>query len=127
MKTMTGTAALVVSVALTAACKNFLEPGVPENRRNPGTVVVRVADTSGAPVADVWVYIELPNSIGSTFWEGTPTKADGTATHRVIPAGRRSLEVRPPAGYAVEGSTRQEVDVVKDQTVSAQFTLRGAS
>ena len=115
---------LFVLAIASSACGTFAELGLPENRRNPGTVVVTVVGLAGAPVVNAWVYIELPNSVGSTFWEGTPTKADGTATHRVIPAGRRTLEVKPPAGYVADGDSRQEVDVVKDKTVHAKFTLR---
>ena len=117
----------LVSAAIiaTTGCYNPLAP-VPENRRDPGTVVVHVRDTGGAPIAGVWVYIELPNSIGSTFWEGTPTNGDGRVTHRVIPQGRRMLEVRPPAGF-VSDAPRQEVNVVKDQTTHAQLILRRLS
>ena len=109
------------AVLATTACFNPIAP--PDNRRDPGTVVVHVRDTDGAPISGVWVYIELPNSIGSTFWEGSPTRADGSVTHRVIPQGRRMLEVRPPAGYVAD-FPKQEIDVVKDRTTNAQFTLR---
>lgn len=114
--------AIAVIIAATA-CENPFQPGLPDNRRDPGTVVVSVRDTAGNPVVDAWVYIELPNSIGSTFWEGTATKSDGTVTHRYIPAGRRTLEVKPPAGYATD-VPKQEIDVIKDRTTTAQFTLR---
>jgi hypothetical protein len=115
-------ALLAVALLTTAACDNLLSPAA-NNRKDPGTVIVQVRDTAGAPVTNVWVYIELPNSVGSTFWEGTPTRSDGQVTHRYIPAGRRMLEVKPPAGFAVDTPT-QEVEVVKDATVTAQFTLR---
>ena len=114
--------AVLVLIAA-AGCENLLGPGVPDNRRDPGTVVVEVRDTAGAPVANAWVYIELPNSVGSTFWEGSPTNAEGRMTHRVIPAGRRMLEVRPPAGFLAD-TPKQEIDVVKDRTATATFTLR---
>jgi hypothetical protein len=117
--------ATAVAILLTGACSQLLEPSGPLNRKDPGTVVVRVVDASGAPVANVWVYIELPNSVGSTFWEGSPTRADGTVTHYVIPAGRRTVEIRtPPDGFTVVNGPRQEVDVVKDRTVSVVFTLQ---
>ena len=116
---------VALAVAATVGCENLLQPGVPDNRRDPGTVVVTVRDTAGAPISGVWVYIELPNSVGSTFWEGTATNSDGKVTHRVIPAGRRMLEVRPPAGFTAD-TPKQEVEVVKDRTTTADFTLRRA-
>ena len=114
---------ILLFAVFTAACENPFQPGLPDNRRDPGTVVVTVRDTAGNPVRDAWVYIQLPNSVGSTFWEGSPTKSDGTVTHRYIPQGRRTLEVKPPVGFAADAPT-QEVDVVKDRTTNAQFTLR---
>ena len=89
---------------------------------DPGTVIVRVTSASGAPISGVWVYIELPNSIGSTFWKGSATNSDGTVTHRDIPAGLRMLEVKPPTGYATD-TPKQEIEVVKERTTTAQFTL----
>ena len=117
---------LVFALLTASACENFWQPGLPDNRRDPGTVVVTVRDTAGKPVANAWVYIELPNSVGSTFWEGSPTKSDGTVTHRYIPQGRRMLEVKAPAGYTAD-TPKQEIDVVRDKTTNAQFTLRGSS
>lgn len=114
---------LVLALFVTSGCFNPFEPRVPDNRRDPGTVIVQVRDTVGAPVPGVWVYIELPNSVGSTFWEGTATNNDGRVTHRYIPAGRRMLEVKPPAGFAAD-VPKQEIEVVKDQTTNASFTLR---
>ena len=111
---------LAVSLLAIAGCESLLGP---PNRKDPGTVIVHVRDIDGAPIVNVWVYIELPNSVGSTFWEGSPTRPDGSVTHRVIPAGRRMLEVRPPAGYVAD-APRQEIEVVKDKTTNAQFTLR---
>lgn len=114
---------LFLCLGAASACENPFQPGLPENRRDPGTVVVTVRDTFGNPVRDAWVYIELPNSVGSTFWEGSPTRGDGTVTHRYIPAGRRTLEVKPPAGLIAD-APKQEIEVVKDRTTNAQFTLR---
>ena len=112
---------LAAAILATTACFNPIAP--PDNRRDPGTVIVHVRDTNGAAIVGVWVYIELPNSVGSTFWEGTPTSQDGSVTHRVIPAGRRMLEVKPLVGFVAD-TLRQEIDVVKDRTTNAQFTLR---
>lgn len=119
------TSLLGLALLSTAACVNPLGPAN-ANRKDPGTVIVQVRETGGAAVPNAWVYIELPNSVGSTFWEGTPTRSDGTVTHRYIPAGRRMLEVKPPAGFLAD-TPKQEIDVVKDRTVTAQFTLRRAA
>jgi hypothetical protein len=116
-------ALLPAALFAAVACENFWQPTVPENRRDPGTVVVQVRDTAGTPIANVWVYIELPNTVGSTFWEGTPTNSEGRVTHRVIPAGSRVLEVKPPAGFIAD-TPRQFVEVVKDKTTNAEFVLR---
>jgi hypothetical protein len=113
---------VAAAVIASAACAN---PFGPNSRRpDPGTVVVQVRDQSGAPVPNVWVYVELPNDVGSVFLEGKPTQADGTVTHYYIPAGRRPVEIKPPAGYEAEGERRLEVDVVKGRSVTTQFTLR---
>ena len=114
---------LLGALVFASACENPFQPGLPDNRRDPGTVVVTVRDTAGNPVRDAWVYIELPNSVGSTFWEGSPTKAGGTVTHRYIPQGRRTLELKPPSAF-MSDSPKQEIDVVKDRTTYAQFTVR---
>ena len=118
---MTYARPLLAAIALvaTVACEYGLQPRGPDL----GTVIVTVRDTAGSPVGNAWVYIELPNSVGSTFWEGSATRSDGSVTHRYIPQGRRVLEVKPPAGFVADTS-RQEVDVVKDRTTNAQFTLR---
>jgi hypothetical protein len=114
---------LAAALAASAACVNPLGPDS-ERTRDPGTLVIRVRDVAGAPIAEVWAYVELPNNVGGFFWEGTPTRADGTATFYYVPAGRRTVEVRPPAGYSVEGPAKENVDMVKGKTVTAQFTLR---
>src|SRR5688572_16025762 len=112
--------ALLFPILFAAGCDACVtSPG----RVDPGTVVVTVRDTSGAAVAGAWVYIELPNNIGSTFWDGTATNGEGMVTHRYIPAGRRMLEVKPPAGFAAD-VPKQEVEVIKDATVTAEFILR---
>jgi hypothetical protein len=113
---------LAAAAVSLAACANPVSPGN-QARQDPGTVVVQVRDTAGAPVPNVWVYIELPNSVGSTFWEGTPTRSDGSVTMRYIPAGRRTVEVKPPAGFAAD-APKHEIDVRKDATVTTRFELR---
>jgi hypothetical protein len=114
---------VLAAVIASAACFNPLSPEN-ESRKDPGTVVAEVRDPSGAPIAGVWVYVELPNSIGSFFMEGSPTRADGKVRFQYIPAGRRPVEVKLPPGYSVEGERRRDVDVIKGQTVTTQFTLR---
>lgn len=114
----------VLAVALSAsACANPLAPDS-ARLKDPGTLVVQVRDTAMAPIEGVWVYVELPNDVGSTFWEGTPTRDDGKVTFHYIPAGSRTIEVRPPAGYVADGAAKREVQVVKGKTASAHFTLR---
>ncbi len=114
----------VLAAALTAsACVNPLGPDS-ARLKDPGTVVVTVRDETDEAVRGVWVYVELPNDIGSFFWEGTATDADGRAAFTYVPAGVRMVEVKPPAGYAAEGAAKHEVTVIKGGTVSTQFTLR---
>ena len=114
---------LLVALVASAACFNPLTPEN-ESRKDPGTVIVDVRDQSGAPIAGVWAYVELPNSVGSFFMEGSPTRADGTVRFQYIPAGRRLVEVKLPPGYSIDGEARRDVDVIKGQTVTTQFTLR---
>lgn len=110
------------AVIASAACTNPIGPNY--RRPDPGTLIVQVRDPSGAPIPNVWVYVELPNDVGGVFQEGTQTRADGIATHHYIPAGRRPVEIKPPPGYEVEGERKRHVDVVKGETVTTQFTLR---
>lgn len=98
------------------------EPGSP--RKDPGTLQVRVLDQNDAAIAGAWVYVELPNGAGGTFQEGTATKANGVGEFRSVPAGRRTVEVKPPAGYRVgSDSPLKQVEVIKDATVSLEFRL----
>ena len=114
----------VLAAALSAsACVNPLEPDR-VRLKDPGTVVVTVRDEAGEAVRGVWVYVELPNDIGSVFWEGIPTDADGRVTFMYVPAGVRMVEVKPPAGYAAVGAAKRELTVLKGRTATAQFTLR---
>jgi hypothetical protein len=85
---------------------------------------VQVHDQDERPIEGVWIYVEMPNNVGSTFQEGTPTRVDGTATFYAVPAGTRRVDVKLPAGYSVgaDGLTRQ-VDVQKGKTVSVQFGI----
>ena len=90
--------------------------------RDPGTVVARVADQSGGPMGDVWVYVhDIPNSVGSTFSRGRATNAAGVAEIIGIPSGRRRVEIKPPNGYAALEIVT--IDVVKGQSVDVAFVL----
>jgi len=90
--------------------------------KDPGTVVVRITDQSGAPIGSVWVYVhDIPNSVGSTFSRGRATNAAGVAEITSIPAGRRRVEVKPPNGYAVQEIVT--VDVVKGESITVPFVL----
>ena len=114
---------LAAALSASAACVNPLQP---ERARlkDPGTVIVTVRDADGEPLKGVWVYVELPNDVGTTLWEGTPTAGDGTVTFRYVPAGERTVEVKPPAAYSVDGSPKRRVTVVRGKTTTTQFTLQ---
>lgn len=90
--------------------------------KDPGSVVAHVTDGSGAAMGDVWVYVhDIPNSVGSTFTIGVPTNTSGLARIDAIPAGRRRVEVKPPAGYTVPDMI--PIDVVKGDSVTVSFVL----
>jgi hypothetical protein len=115
----------IICLAATA-CGGLLNPEagmwVPVD---PGTVFVRVIDSAGAPLREVYVEIgNIPNNVGSTFSEGQWTRPDGTATFDFIPAGGRTATVTPPSGYAAgaDGNTRS-VTVVTGQTSTVLFQL----
>jgi hypothetical protein len=111
----------IVAAAVIAAtgCVNPIGPFRPHP-----SLVVQVRDLSGAPVPNAWVYVELPNRIGSFYKQGSPTRADGTVTFYDLPAGRRPVEVKPPAGYSAVDEVQRDVDIVEDETVTTQFALR---
>jgi hypothetical protein len=116
---------VIVALALIVcvACELAGPETVP---KNPGTVIARVADDSGAPLARVWVYVhDIPNAVGSTFSVGVPTNASGTSRIEAIPAGRRRVEVKPPPGYAAPEAVA--VDVVKGVAVTVAFALTRGS
>jgi hypothetical protein len=100
-------------------CGNYGPDTIP---KDPGTVVAQVADQSGAPMREVWVYVhDIPNSVGSTYSVGRATTSAGVAAIMGIPAGRHRVEVKPPNGYAVPDIVT--VDVVKAQSVTVAFVL----
>ena len=118
---------IVLAITLTAAgCASPLNPergyAVP---KDPGTVVARVSDQDGAPLRDVKVQVhDIPNAVGTVYSVGQWTDANGVTTIHSIPAGHRRVEVTPPAGF--EGGPDglvKEVDVVKDTSITALFSL----
>ena len=114
---------LALALMVCVACDLAGPETVP---KDPGTVVARVTDESGAPLAGVWVYVhDIPNSVRTTFTIGVATNASGTATIDVIPAGHRRVEVKPPQGYLVPDMV--PVDVAGRQTVTVTFTLKRSS
>ena len=91
---------LVVALAASVACD--LGEDVGPGPDNPGTVVARVTEESGAPLRDVWVYVhDVPNHVGSTYSIGVPTDAGGRAVINAVTAGSRRVEVKPPSGYTM--------------------------
>ena len=92
--------------------------------KDPGKVIVQVRDLAGVAVRNAYVTVEMPNSIGSFFKEGSWTKANGTVTFHAVPAGRRPVEVKPPAGYSAGPAPLvRETDVVKGGSVTLEFRL----
>ena len=113
----------VVAAALIASAACF-NPIGPANRKDPGTRIAEVRNETGTPVPGVCVYVELPNSVGGFFTEGSPTRSDGTVRFQYVPSGRRPVEVKPPAGYSVVGRPKRDVDVINGKTVTIRFTVR---
>jgi hypothetical protein len=114
--------ASVLMLLACAGCDGCGRYGPDTIPTDPGTVVARVADQSGAPMRDVWVYVhDIPNSVGSTYSRGRATNAAGVAEIVGIPAGRRRVEVKTPSGFAVLEIVT--VDVVKGQSIDVQFVL----
>lgn len=110
---------LLVACAGCDGCERYGPETIP---KDPGTVVASVADQSGAPIRDVWVYVhDIPNSVGGTFSRGRATDAAGVAAIIGIPAGRRRVEVRAPNGYTAPEILT--VDVVKGASSSVAFAL----
>jgi hypothetical protein len=111
-------------VAITSCRVLNPEAGLPVPK-DPGTVIVRVGDQLGAPVARVGITVsEIPNSVGSFFGESQASDANGTATFTDIPAGSRRVEIAVPLGFApdADGAVRQ-VAVVKSASVTVAFRI----
>jgi hypothetical protein len=118
---------IVLAITLAAAgCSSPLGPergyAVP---KDPGTVVARVTDQDGAPLRDVKVQVhDIPNAVGTVYSVGQWTNANGVTSIQSIPAGRRRVEVTPPAGFeGGQAGVVKEVDVVKDASVTVAFDL----
>jgi hypothetical protein len=117
--------AFTLLVLATVGCNSLLGPenGYPVPK-DPGTLVVRVRDQAGAPVAGVRVSVEMPNSVGSFFTESAETDSDGERVFYYVPAGSRRVEVAPPSGFvAGAAGLIAAVTVVKDQSTIAEFRL----
>ena len=116
----------VVALLVFAAvgCTNLLGPDGSYLPKDPGTLVVRVRDQSGAPVPGTGVAVEMPNSVGSFFTESSQTDSRGTHTFYYVPAGSRRVEVAPPSGFGASAAALiQKVDVVKGESTTADFVL----
>lgn len=119
-----GRALLPLVLVTSASCSTLLGPDGTWLPQDPGTVVVRVRDEAGAPVAGAAVSVEMPNGIGSVFFESRQTDARGAQAFEYVPAGLRRVEVAAPAGFrAVVTPVVHEVAVVKGETVTADFVL----
>jgi hypothetical protein len=90
---------------------------------DPGRVFVRVLDQAGAPVEGVYACIEISTVNASRVcgWTGP----DGLTGPYTIAAGRRAVGVTLPPGFSAgpEGLIRT-VDVVKDMSLTVEFTVR---
>jgi hypothetical protein len=89
---------------------------------DPGTVLIRVRDQAGKPVAGVQATVEVPNDRGGLFKIGRLTGNDGSARIPSVPAGERRVEIAQPAGFA-DGERSRDVVVVKGRTTTVDFTL----
>ena len=61
---------------------------------NPGTIVVRVTDQVGAPVAGVQVTVsDIPNKVGGVYSVSQWTGTDGSVTIDYVDAGLRRVSI----------------------------------
>lgn len=87
-------------------------------------MIVQVRDQNAVPLENTYACVEMPNSVGSSFKVCTWTRADGRTTFDFVPAGRRKVDVTPPAGFSPGvGGLVQEVDVVKGRESLVDFRL----
>ena len=114
---------LIISLAGATAC-NILNPELGlDGPKDPGTLIARARDQNGAPMPDVVVSVEVPNAIGGVYSLVRRTGRDGLAQFtKVVPAGRRRVEILPPEGFTVNEPIR-DVDVVKNETTRIEFVL----
>ena len=113
--------AIVVS---TSACSVNPEAGscVPNN---PGSVIARVQDQTGAPVASVRVEVGgIPNCVGSFYSVAQTTGRDGVTEIAAIDAGVRHVSITLPQGYDAgpEGVSR-DIEVIRNRSVDVAFTI----
>lgn len=110
---------LVGALAITSGCEHG---EVPEHA---GRVDIVVIDDRGAPVANVEGRVETVNRSGSAYSVGGRTGGDGRLLISGISAGRRFVEVVPPADHVATGNeNRQAVEVIEGATVTATFRLQ---
>lgn len=109
----------LVAAALTlcaAGCENGLAVPI-----DPGTVLARVRDQTGAPVANVPISVE---TVDRTSWQTISTRSDGTVTFLAVAAGTHRTWATLPSGYtAIADSLTKAVSVSKGQTTDVTFTL----
>lgn len=117
-------ALLTLALVTSTGCSAFVGPDGTWLPKDPGTIVVRVRDDAGAPVAGALVGVEMPNGVGSTFVESRQTDARGSQRFEDVPAGLRRVSVAAPSGLRVVATPLvQDVEVVKGATVTADFVL----
>jgi hypothetical protein len=116
---------LAVVPIVSIGCSNPLSPlADPQLPKDPGTVVVQVRDQADLPVASAYVCVVMPNNVGSFFGTCASTSVNGRITFSSVSAGRRRVEVRPPAGFsATPEALNRDVDVLKDASVIVDFQL----
>jgi hypothetical protein len=120
-------AGLLLAWAAATQCSGLTGPsevGLPLPA-NAGTVVVRVRDQHDAPVRNVSVSIELPDTSGGVFRTVADTGADGTVTFfREVPAGLRRVEIAPPDGFTAGSEPlAREIEVRRDASTTVDFRL----
>lgn len=120
---------IVASLAISSllGCSDVTGPsevGLPRPR-DAGSIVFLVQDQATAPVPAASVFVTVPNDVGSVFQIGRVADANGRAEFgREIPAGTRSFDVRPPAGYSPPLlPTSGQVEVGENQAVTVIVTL----
>ena len=110
-----GGVSTLIAIAAISGCEAGLATPT-----NPGTIVVRVTDQGGAPMAGVQVTVsDIPNKVGSFYSVSQWTGADGTATIASVDAGLRRVTIDVPTGYGPDPQgTARQVEVIKGESVT---------